>query len=391
MMPVKRVARLWLFAVVLVSATGASELEVRFEGGDWIRPAGVEAITPEVAAGGVCFTAPAALPLIQLIEAGVPQELVTFPVRFALAGQEGAGARLDPLVPGKDRATNVLLVVFDGAELTVAGVPVAEVETPTNLPPQVAWMDADLNGLGEVLNLVKAEVRLTESRGEVPRAVLIGRSGTSFGLVVRTLQLLSTQGCRSGVVKVDDAFPDLSFEVSPDPGVAPPVGDAAAAPAAARIVVNVLEDGTTEAADGSVIVDDAALVAHLNAEKVMVEALGEEPVLFLRGDKQAVFKHCRRVIRIGAGVGVDRVIFATYARDEATPETTEAPTVGERVDRAIEATRHGLGVAKESTKEGLGTAAEKTEKGVRNSVEATGGFLKKVGEKLEEAAEDVDR
>lgn len=75
----------------------------------------------------------------------------------------------------------------------------------------------------------------------------------------------------------------------------------------------------------------------------------------------------------------------------------ERASVGDRVDRAIEATGHGLQVAGEKTQEGVSTAAkkteealhtagEKTEEGVKKAAEATGGFLKKVGEKLEEAA-----
>lgn len=210
-------------AVVMSCVVAAAEVEVRFDGNGWVRPAGVDAITSDVAADGVCFAAPASLPLEKLMEAGVPNELVTFPVRFSLVGQEGEGARLDPLVPGKDRASKVLLVVVDGKKLTITGVPVAKLDPPTGLPAHVAWMDADFNGLGDFLEVIEAEVGAAQNRGEMPRAVLVGRSGTSFGLVVRTLQLLRSQGCCSGVVKLDDAFPDLSVEVAPDSEVSAPI------------------------------------------------------------------------------------------------------------------------------------------------------------------------
>lgn len=74
-----------------------------------------------------------------------------------------------------------------------------------------------------------------------------------------------------------------------------------------------------------------------------------------------------------------------------------SPSVGQRVDSAIEATGRGLQVAGDKTKEGvtsaaekteeaLHTAGEKTEEGVKKAAEATGGFLKRMGEKLEDAA-----
>ncbi|MCH7225758.1 hypothetical protein [Haloferula sp. A504] len=82
---------------------------------------------------------------------------------------------------------------------------------------------------------------------------------------------------------------------------------------------------------------------------------------------------------------------------EPEEDAEESPTVGERVDQAIEATGTGLQTAGEKTREGVATAAEKTgealqtagektEEGVRKGAEATGRFLKKVGERIEDAA-----
>lgn len=59
----------------------------------------------------------------------------------------------------------------------------------------------------------------------------------------------------------------------------------------------------------------------------------------------------------------------------------EAPTrltPGERVDRAIEV-----------TEDRLETAGERTEKGVRTAMEGTGRLFRRLGEKLEETAEDA--
>jgi|GEM_PF-5615138 len=77
------------------------------------------------------------------------------------------------------------------------------------------------------------------------------------------------------------------------------------------------------------------------------------------------------------------------------------PTAGDRVDRAIEATGHGLQVAGEKTAQGVTTAAEKTgealhtagektEEGVKKAAEATGKFLQRVGEKIEDKASGAD-
>jgi biopolymer transport protein ExbD len=307
-------------AVAILTAAAAAEIQVRFDDGGWVRPA------EEIGADGVCFTAPANLPLGKLKDAGLPEELVAFPVRLALLGQEGRGARLDPLVRGRDRSMNVILVVIDAAELTVADVPVERLADLGTPPAEVATMDADLTRLGDFLKVVKAGVERTQARGELPRAIVIGRSGTSFGLLVRTFQLLRTQGCRSGMLRVDDGFPSFSFEVKRDPDVAPPVADRPAAVPTGRLVVNIFADGTLAAADGSGFADDAALRGYLEAGKSRMEAQGKDPALFLRGDKAAVFKHCRRVVRIGARAGVDRVIFGTYAMDEPNDGSAGVPS-----------------------------------------------------------------
>lgn len=75
------------------------------------------------------------------------------------------------------------------------------------------------------------------------------------------------------------------------------------------------------------------------------------------------------------------------AEEEVEAAAEENPTPGERLDRAIEATGRGLQTAGEKTEQGVETAVEKTEHGVRTATEKTGQFLKKVGEKIERAAE----
>jgi biopolymer transport protein ExbD len=43
-----------------------------------------------------------------------------------------------------------------------------------------------------------------------------------------------------------------------------------------------------------------------------MDLLGYKPKLHLRGDKEAVFKYSRQVIRAAAKGGVDQVVFAVY-------------------------------------------------------------------------------
>jgi len=83
-----------------------------------------------------------------------------------------------------------------------------------------------------------------------------------------------------------------------------------------------------------------------------------------------------------------RELLATHA---PAVDAGEAPrsgrTVGDGVDRAVEATGRGLQVAGEKTEEGVRTAVEKTEEGLGTAAEKTGSWLQRMGRKLERAGE----
>lgn len=70
-----------------------------------------------------------------------------------------------------------------------------------------------------------------------------------------------------------------------------------------------------------------------------------------------------------------RELLAAQSGDAVEP--TSDPSVGDRVDEAVDATGHGLRVAGEKTEEGLEKAAD-----------ATGRFLQRMGRKLERTADD---
>ena len=104
--------------------------------------------------------------------------------------------------------------------------------------------------------------------------------------------------------------------VEMDPEVKPPVASHAkeAKQRLGRIVINIREDGTLFDEKSKVrFNEDEDVFNYVEAEKKKIDLRGLEPRLHLRGDKRAVFKHCRKVIRLAARAGVDQVIFASYS------------------------------------------------------------------------------
>ncbi len=107
--------------------------------------------------------------------------------------------------------------------------------------------------------------------------------------------------------------------VEQDPNVKPPVASHAkeAENGKGRVVINIYDDGSVFDAgglkNGVKLNEDEDIFDYVKKAKEEVDLQGFEPRLHLRGDKEAVFKECRRVIRLAAKAGVDQVIFATYA------------------------------------------------------------------------------
>jgi biopolymer transport protein ExbD len=102
--------------------------------------------------------------------------------------------------------------------------------------------------------------------------------------------------------------------VKQDPNVNPPiaVNSRKAVDGNGRIVVNIYKDGkfTTEAK--LTLDNEDAIIELVKTEKSKIDLLGYKPKLHLRGDKEAVFKYSRQVIRAAAKGGVDQVVFAVY-------------------------------------------------------------------------------
>ena len=102
--------------------------------------------------------------------------------------------------------------------------------------------------------------------------------------------------------------------VKQDPNVEPPVASHSqrAKDGNGRIVINIYEDGTFTNEDQKKLETDQDIIDLVKEEKGKIENMGYKPKLHLRGHKEAVFKHCRKVIKLSAGAGVDQVLFATY-------------------------------------------------------------------------------
>jgi biopolymer transport protein ExbD len=81
-----------------------------------------------------------------------------------------------------------------------------------------------------------------------------------------------------------------------------------------RIVVNVRSDGTiypVEVTDGPLETEDD-IIEYVEKFKTEFVNQGFKPRLHLRGDKDSVFKHSRKVIKASAAAGVDSVIFSAF-------------------------------------------------------------------------------
>lgn len=102
--------------------------------------------------------------------------------------------------------------------------------------------------------------------------------------------------------------------VKQDPKVRPPiaVNSRIAQDGTGRIVVNIWGDGTFTNESYEKLDGEEDIIDLVRKEKERIDLLGFKPKLHLRGDKEAVFKFSREVIRASAKGGVDQVVFAVY-------------------------------------------------------------------------------
>ncbi len=102
--------------------------------------------------------------------------------------------------------------------------------------------------------------------------------------------------------------------VKQDVNVEPPVAinSVKAKDGTGRIVINIYKDGTFYTEDSRPLATDAAITNYIKDSKERIKGMGYEPKLHLRGDRESVFKYCRKIIRLSADAGVEQILFATY-------------------------------------------------------------------------------
>jgi biopolymer transport protein ExbD len=106
--------------------------------------------------------------------------------------------------------------------------------------------------------------------------------------------------------------------VQKDPNVRPPVATNSKPQedGSGRIVVNIRDDGTFTAEDFNLILPgEDEIYDMVKTVRERHQALGVTSKLHLRGDKEAVFRHCRTAIRGAARAGVDQVVFGVFVRE----------------------------------------------------------------------------
>jgi biopolymer transport protein ExbD len=106
--------------------------------------------------------------------------------------------------------------------------------------------------------------------------------------------------------------------VKTDPEIRPPVAvnSKRQEDGSGRIVVNIREDGTFTAEDfNTILPGEDEIYDMVKTMKERQQSLGVVSKLHLRGDKEAVFRHCRTVIRAAARAGVDQVVFGVFVRE----------------------------------------------------------------------------
>lgn len=85
-----------------------------------------------------------------------------------------------------------------------------------------------------------------------------------------------------------------------------------------RIVINVYSDehsaeGRFRMEDGETIFNnDEDMTKYIEEKRKEMKDKGYTPRIHLRGDREALFKYNRRVIRAAAAAGVNEVIFVSY-------------------------------------------------------------------------------
>lgn len=99
-----------------------------------------------------------------------------------------------------------------------------------------------------------------------------------------------------------------------DPDVTPPVAAEAIPPTigAGRIVVNVHADGRFTDENSRTLADMDAVTTYVRERDVINERNSVRSRLVLRGDREAIVRYSKQVVKAAGDAGVNEVIFSAY-------------------------------------------------------------------------------
>ena len=294
---------------------GSAEVVIEFDGKNWVGDNKDANFEKRVAEEGLCIVADAKCQVGDFLGDLDFDKYHAPSIRFALKGIEGKGAQFDS-VQNREVLRKTRIV----AACHTAGVDLGYIGMETNTLIGLKTMDVDLIGADGLIETVKEGVKYSKEKEETSLAIFVIRSKCSYGLMVRTLQLIRAGGCRNMIMQVDDStqFPkDIEAEMDTE-------SDAFLLKHRldhrGRIKINVRSDGTVLTGDFLILPDDLAVSEYISQVKTKAIKAGFKPVLFLTLDEDSLHKHCQNVVRASVEAGVNEVIFSVNKTFQNKPE-----------------------------------------------------------------------
>lgn len=327
-----------LAAIAMVASLLHAEVVIEYDAEKQGYPDGLEKLDKKTVADGVCIMAEAQLSMGEVHDFRFFGQLFPLPFRYAVVGEEKRSVAIKPIASDRLETKSIITVVMGKKSITAFELMMPEPGESPVLPDEIVEVGQKLDNIDEFNRLIKTSMDKSDAAGEVARAVLVVDTKTPFGEMIDTLKLIQTAGCEHGLVIMGDHFAAAFNILGMDPEVKPPIARNAMVQQdeEGRIVVNVRNEMDAAIADipGHFIAEDLSVLETERAIKICVQKAREEiekqgikPRLYLRGDKEALFKHVRVALRAAAAAGVHQVLFATYVREQdvenETPDQAE--------------------------------------------------------------------
>lgn len=294
---------------------GSAEVVIEFDGKNWVGGNKDANFEKRVAEEGLCIVADAKCQVGDFLRDLDLDKYHAPSIRFALKGIEGKGAKFDTVQRKEDpRKTRIV------ATCHTAGVDIGYIDMETNTLIGLKTMDIDLIGADGLIETVKEGVKYSKEKEETSLAIFVIRSKCSYGLMVRTLQLIRAGGCRNMIMQVDD-FGQFPTEIEAEMD---PKSDAFLLKRRldhrGRIKINVRSDNTVQTGDFLILPDDMAVREFISQVKTKAIKAGFKPVLSLTLDEDSLHKYCQNVVMASVESGINEVIFSVNKSLQNKPE-----------------------------------------------------------------------